>query len=148
MTDVGRYDAHEAELRDALVAAAIPAVTDIDLTLSLEDLVAREVLRDVSIGICDAGADAVEPPAIGSRLVRTRVQWEISVMVRNARGAAAGRPVLRRTLEAIRDTVHGLKSSAPAGTRYRWVSDRPQQIGDAQLCGAIATFELATHFGS
>lgn len=147
MSDVGLYDALEAELYAALTTPAISGAATVAKTLSIQDLVERDAVRKPAIGIVDSGARFREPYGVGQRIVGVVSRWEIGVVVQNQRGAISGRPTLRGFLETVRDRVHNLKTATSSRAAWRWQSDEYIDQPREDLVAAVATFEINVNFG-
>jgi len=155
MSDVGVYDAVESEIVAALTPMTPLLLTRIVYAADLNDLVFGQGINPPVAGVIEDGADGLgtidENPtmAVGGRLVRTVLAWNLNFVVRNQRGAVEGRVKMRKLLETSRDILHGLRTTTlPTPGRFFWRRDTPEVIpGKEDILAYVAHYEFATNFG-
>ncbi len=148
MSDIGLYDAQEAELIAALSTPALSGVQAIVKTLSPHDLIERDAARFPVIGVNDDGARDGTQLYANARPAMATVVWQVIVAVIGGRGGVTVRATSRTLREAVRDRVHYLVS-AGTGNRYLWKSDEYVDLSGFRkdLVVTVSTFEIQTRFG-
>lgn len=148
MSDVGIYDAIEAEIVTALTVPAIDHVKAVVETCSLADLWGVDAKRFPAIGVIERSADRDDGHQVQQlRPVRAATVWDIAIIAQNMRGSAAGRKLVRFLMESVRDRLHGLQTQNAPRTRYVWVADKLiDNVGDGSVAAAVSTFTLVVNF--
>ncbi|MEO6323839.1 MAG: hypothetical protein ABIT01_19600 [Thermoanaerobaculia bacterium] len=146
MTDVGTADAIEADILAAIEATPIRGLSRAVASLSVDDLIFRDgQLGNAVIGICDADAAFKNEHSANVKSFLAATLWEVSVVVKNERGAVEGRRLRRFIQETVRDRLQWLVSSQ--GRKFQWLSEKPTETGKADLLASVATYGLDTLFG-
>ncbi len=152
MSDIGTYNAIEAEIVAALSTPPIDDVKDVLASHSLEDLYFHDSKRRPAMGIIER--DAIEDPKadqqVGLKPVRAQTTWDISFVVDHKRGRTEARTLLRKFMETVHDRLHNLRSAVDPKARYRWRADKMNEkfLGESNsVATAVSTFTLGVNFG-
>ena len=149
MSDVGKYDQDETEIKAIIEAIPFSFVLDVYPSYSMDDMLIREVIRGAAVGIVEGKATALDVPNIGNgKRVPVLSTWEIAVAVKHEGGAIAGRKIRREILEKVRDALNGQQSTNSLKARFRWKEEEPVLIHDTDICGTVATYVIGTQFGN
>lgn len=148
MSDIGVYATLQAEILTALAPMAITAVpAGVIRTFAkdsrIEELIVKEGIRAPAIGVACTNKTAAGRISAGpNRQMLASLEWEVAVLVDSARSRAEQRASLEAILEEVRDKLHFLPCSLPPTAKYIWNGEKTVLLGDEELLGAIATYQL------